>query len=113
MKSFTVGQDSTKITYNINKIGNDIDITVTGGIPHIGCIALISNKSYNLIKVANHREDDLVIPIAKQLVKKDTPTIVIKAGFHIDNITTDEIKQVLQNNQKAIKIIEEYIESKE
>lgn len=111
MKTFTIGENATKITYKIEQIGQDIDITITGGVEHIGCAALISNRSYNIIKVANHREDDIIMPLARQLVKKDTPTILIKAGFHIDNITIDEIKEVTENNNKAIKIIEDYITS--
>lgn len=111
MTTFTMGHDATEITYNIQKIGQDIDITITGGKEHIGCIAVISNQSYNIIKIANHREDEMIMPIVKELSKEKTPTIIIKAGFHLDNITGSQITEVLENNKKSIEAIKKYITS--
>lgn len=111
MRTFTMGHDATKLTYKIQKIGQDIDITITGGKAHIGCIAVISNQSYNIIKIENHREDEMIKPIVKELTKEKTPTIVLKAGFHLDDITPQQITEVLQNNKQSIETIKKYINS--
>ena len=109
MYEFTVGHDKTKIHYKVDFIGNDVDITITGGKSHIGSLVLITNNSYNLLIVPNHREDELLKPFISKF-RKYKDTILIKAGFHIDNISLDEINQVMENNRKAVVKIMNYLD---
>lgn len=111
MYEFTIGHDKTKIKYKIEFIGNDVDITITGGKRHIGSLVMISNNSYNLLNVPNHREDELLMPFIAKLRKYDKGTIVIKAGFHIDDIILNEIDMVMENNTKAVEKIIDYLNS--
>lgn len=111
MYEFSIGEDKTKINYKIERIGADLDITIIGGKAHIGSLVLITNNSYNLLNVANHREDELIIPFIKKFRKYEKGTIVIKAGIHINNITPHEIKEIMDNNIIAIGKIEEYIKT--
>lgn len=111
MYEFSIGQDRTRVNYKIESIGNDLDITITGGKSHIGGLVLITNNSYTLLNVPNHREDELLMPFISKFRKYDKGSILIKAGFHIDNISLDEINEVLANNRKAIDKIEEYLNS--
>lgn len=111
MYEFSVGQDKTKVDYSINLIGNDIDITISGGKSHIGSLVLISNNSYTLINIPNHREDEMLKPFISRFRKYERGTILIKAGFHIDDITVDEINEVMCNNKRAVQKVAEYIES--
>ena len=53
----------------------------------------------------------MIMPIVKELSKEKTPTIIIKAGFHLDNITGSQITEVLENNKKSIEAIKKYITS--
>lgn len=108
MYEFSIGEAKTKVNYKVEEIGDDIDITITGGKAHIGCIALITNNSYNLFNLPGHREDELILPLIKSIQKNVKSTVVIKAGFHVDNITFNEIEEVMENNKKAIKKIEEF-----
>ncbi len=111
MYEFSVGHDKTKVDYKVDFIGNDVDITICGGKSHIGSVVLISNNSYTLINVPNHREDEMLKAFISRFRKCDKYTILIKAGFHLDNIRIDEINEIMSNNQKAVQIIYEYLES--
>lgn len=111
MYEFSIGQEKTKINYKVELIGDDLDITITGGKAHIGCIVIITNNSYNLLNLPNHREDEIIKPFIKKFRNYNKGTILIKAGFHIDDIALNEITDVLNNNKIGIKKIEEFLES--
>lgn len=102
---------STVVNYNINSIGNDLHISITGGDIHIGCACLVNNGNYNLLSVINHKEHEIIKPLAKRLIKYDKITILISAGIHVEDISLDEINEIIQNNEVAIDKIDEYISS--
>ena len=49
--------------------------------------------------------------MADRLKKYHDINIVIIAGIHIDDITLDDIKEILDNNKIAIDRIDKYISS--
>ena len=49
--------------------------------------------------------------MADRLKKYHNINIVIIAGIHIDDITLDDIKEILENNKIAIDRIDKYISS--
>jgi len=49
--------------------------------------------------------------LADRLKKYHNINIVIIAGIHIDDITLDDIKEILDNNKIAIDRIDKYISS--
>ena len=109
MNEYDIGDNETRLHLKINQINDDLDVTITGGVEHIGCVGVVSSNSYNIIRLANHCEDEIVLPIVKKLSKNSDKTIVIKAGIHIDNITKKQIDEILQNNEKILDILMDYI----
>ena len=111
MYNFSLGNGNTKVDYKIEEIGDDLQITITGGIIHIGGIGLVSNGTYDILSVLNHKEYEIIQPLADKLTKFHDTTILITAGIHVDDITLDEIKEIMDNNNIAICKIEKYIAS--
>lgn len=111
MLKFSLGKSINKINYSVKEIGEDLEIFITGGHVHIGGIGLISDGVYNILSVRNHKEFELIQPMADRLKKYHDINIVIIAGIHIDDITLDDIKEILENNKIAIDRIDKYISS--
>ncbi|WP_323736022.1 hypothetical protein PXD04_09065 [Methanosphaera sp. ISO3-F5] len=109
MFKFSFGSGNTLVDYTIERVGDDLHISITGGDIHIGGIGLVSNESYNILSVQNHREYELIQPLAKRLTKYEDITILISAGIHVDDITLDEIKEIVENNNIAIDKIDKFI----
>ncbi|MBE6486131.1 MAG: hypothetical protein E7Z85_04725 [Methanosphaera stadtmanae] len=111
MLKFSLGQDISKVNYEIKEIGEDIEINITGGEIRIGGVGLVSGGVYNILSVNDHKEFELIQPIADRLKKYTELNILITAGIHIDEITLDEIKEILENNKIAIDKIDKYLTS--
>lgn len=104
----------------IAKCGNDLNVTIGGGEKyHIGAVAVAiprfeyknGNKrtaSTSVICVQGHREDELTYKAAKYLATALDCTVAVAIGAHIDNITSYEFSEILNNINKLLdKIIEE------
>ena len=109
MDEYKITAKTTDITLKITQVGKDLDIIISGGVEHIGCVGIVTKNSYSINTIENHREDDIIIPLAKKLSKLTDKTIVIKAGIHLDNITSDEIKSILGCTEEILNIIINYI----
>ena len=109
MLEFSIGSGITKINYMIKEIGEDLEIFITGGDKQLGGIGLVSNGVYNILAVKDHKEFQIVQPLANKLKKYKNMNILIIAGIHIDEITLDEIREILDNNNIAIEKIDNYI----
>lgn len=95
------------IQCKVIKMGEDINMMIEGGdIPHIGAVALgiafqmphNINKmtaSVSLLTVPGHKEDDVVLKYAKRLVQELGVTSVVTCGIHIQNITFEEIQELM------------------
>lgn len=99
--SFQVGQDNTQLSYCLRWQGPDIYINITGGQCHIGSVAVVIKGSVSVITVPGHKDDFLTRPIAEVIAGVFSGTAVIMAGFHLDDISPNDIKEVLSNNNEA------------
>lgn len=111
MYKFSLGTGNTKVDYDIKEVGDDLQINITGGMIHIGGIGLVSNGTYDILSVLNHKEYEIIQPLADKLTKFQDITILISAGIHVDDITLDEIREIVDNNKIAIEKIEKFISS--
>ena len=109
MDEYEIATSRTSIHLRITMVGDDMDVIIAGGEKHIGCVGIISDNSYLINTIKGHREDEIVLPLAKKLASLTDRTIVIKAGIHFDNITKAEIKSILENTGEMLKIIESHL----
>lgn len=109
MDEYEIATLRTSIHLKITNVGEDMDVIISGGKEHIGCVGIISNNSYVINTMKNHREDEIIIPLAKKLSNLTDKTIVIKAGIHFDDITKVEINSVLDGINKILEIITDYL----
>jgi len=89
------------------KIGDDILITVGGGEkPHIGCCVLAVPRpsltgdgtvsaTSSVMNLTGHKDEFLCRKIAEQAAAEHNCTVVCTGGFHMDDITSEQIKEVL------------------
>ena len=101
------GKGRTKVSLSAHCIGNDLIVFLYNENAHIGAVALgeYSHKekraSTSVITRLGHK-DDVIAQQAAHLISKATkgPVCVI-AGIHLDNISEDEISQILANSLSA------------
>ena len=89
------------------QIGDDLFICVSGGErPHIGCTVLaiprpsltgdgsISATS-SVLNVTGHKDEAICRLLAERAAAARNCTVVCTGGFHMDNITPDQISELM------------------
>ena len=91
----------TEIILEAKKIGEDYLLTLTGGREHVGAVAigLFDEKSQrtssSVITMPGHREEQLALNGARQVSRATGKTSVFVAGIHQDNISPEEIRDIV------------------
>lgn len=90
-----------EIVLDAKRIGEDYLLTLTGGEEHVGAVAvgLFDEKSQrassSVITMPGHREEYLALDGAKQVSRATRKTSVFVVGIHQDNISLEEIKDIV------------------
>lgn len=96
-------------------IGSGILLTLTGGKSHIGAVAMgiydnTSNRaSSSVLTAPGHRDHELALYGAQRVSAATKNTVVFVVGIHLDNISKDEILQIVQASEA---MIEKYIDKR-
>ncbi len=101
-----------EITLVAQFCGRDLNISVFGGEKaHIGAVAIaVANldgyerkysPTVSCISVLDHKDEEVARYVAKELATFLNNQVVVTAGIHVDNATTDDIK-IIMNNVKNI-----------
>ncbi|MDU3581547.1 MAG: hypothetical protein E7F68_07520 [Clostridium butyricum] len=97
----------SKISISVTKIGEDYNIILEGGEKtHIGCtvisiprLSLIGDGSISstssVLNVIGHKDEEICRYVAEKICENKNAVVVCCGGFHIDNITQDRIKEVI------------------
>jgi hypothetical protein len=91
----------TEITLEVKKLGEDYLLTLTGGKEHAGAVAvgLFDEKSgrasSSVLTLPGHREEQLALDSARRVSRATEKTTVVVAGIHVDNISQEEIKEIV------------------
>ena len=105
-----------EITLEAKKIGDDYLLTLTGGREHIGAVAigLFDEKSQrassSVVTLPGHREEQLALQGARQVSKTTKKTTVFVAGIHQDNISPEEIKDIVSTAEGIVEIFIDFYE---
>jgi hypothetical protein len=108
----TKGKGRTKLYLSLQGVGDNLVAFIHNKNAHIGAVAvgeydLEHNRTSTSVITRLGHKDDVIAQRAAYLISKKTlkPSCVI-AGVHLDDITDDDIQQLLQNTNS---IVEDYL----
>lgn len=111
------GEPPHRIEYAVEPTGDGLTVTMTGGTrPHIGAVAIAvprpsladpravsaTTSVYTLI---GHKDDELAKTAADLICRSLNCVTVVVAGFHLNDATPADIRQVMDNAQRAAREI--------
>jgi len=108
-----------ELTLEVKEIGEDYLLTLIGGKEHIGAVAVglfdkeSTRASSSVITLPGHREDQLALQGARQVSKVTGGTAVFTVGMHQDNITAEEIKEIVTVAEKMVQDFIAFYEKQE
>lgn len=119
--NFTVGDGPTALQVDIKRLGKDLVVCLQGGKGHIGSIAVgiprpsladpsVCSSTTSVFNLTGHKDEQLTSPIAATLAARTGQVVTVVAGFHLDGISPQELKQVLKNRDQALRLIISHIE---
>lgn len=98
IKQFLVTQEAFTMQANVQVIGKDLLITITGGnVAHIGTVTTFSKEiKAQTIRFPSHdgrfHKDDVLAQSLLAIIKDELPgNCVITSGVHVDHITNAQI----------------------
>jgi hypothetical protein len=97
------GKGRTQVSLATHWIGKDLVVCLFNEAGHIGAVAVAEycdqngQASASVITRFGHREDSIASDTARILCKALKRPVCAVAGVHLDNITGDEIAQIIQN----------------
>lgn len=105
-------KNKIQIVLKAIKMGDDLCIIITGGDkPHLGSVTLgeIKEKE-NTLSLKGHKEHFITSIVYNKLRKYYKGNIVVCAGMHIDNITKNEIDDIMSIVDNLIdSLIEDFL----
>ena len=107
-RELTEGEGRTKVSLCAFHTGEDVIVCVHNENAHIGAVALAEydhkwqRVSTSVITRLGHKDDVVAQKAAYSISKHTKKPVCVIAGIHIDNITGEEIEQVLENVNSLI-----------
>ena len=108
----------------VKKIGDDLSVSVEGGQkPHIGCViqsvprpSLTGDGSYSatssVLNLTGHKDEYLCRKLSEQICAACKTTVVCTGGVHIDQITKDEIQEIMRTVEEMGNIVIRHIKKR-
>jgi hypothetical protein len=102
------GAGRTRLRIGWRLRGADLCVHVGGGADHVGAVALVGQGPdgqpvEHSVRLPPHREEELALKAARTLHQATGRTVCVTAGVHLDDITPQEIEQVLQIADNGIR----------
>jgi hypothetical protein len=104
----TKGEGRARVNVTVNSMGSDLVVRIYNQNAHIGAVAVgdydyeHKRASVSVITRLGHRDDALAAEAAYLLSKSIRRPACVIAGVHLDNITGEEIDEILANTRIAI-----------
>jgi gallate decarboxylase subunit D len=116
----TEGAGRTKVCLSIKWIGKDLIICLFNENGHIGAVAVADychaedRASTSIITRLGHKDDSVARHAAYALCKRLKKPVCAIVGIHVDNITGEEISQIILNCDTLVeKFVNSAIEPRE
>jgi gallate decarboxylase subunit D len=97
------GRGRTKVSLSAHWIGNDLIVCLFNGQGHLGAVAVAdfcraeNRASTSVITRLGHKDDAVARHAALTLCRKFKKPVCAIAGIHVDDITEEEIAEILRN----------------
>jgi hypothetical protein len=110
--AFEVSKGRFKIQALVQKVGQDILVSMWGGtLPHIGAVGMATPRpslrdpkkmsaTSSTFTYVGHKEDAVVKRISELLASRLKTNVVVSAGIHWDDLTSGEIRTIARLTQK-------------
>jgi len=105
---FYEGSGRTLVSMSVNRIGEDFIVCLFNDAGHIGAVAVAdycekeNRASVSVITRLGHKEDALASDTARRICKAVRKPVCVIAGIHLDDITKEEIAEILENCNKLV-----------
>ena len=109
MKTFLVSQQKGRfeVLAHVSLLGNDILAVLSGGVAHIGAIAMAQPRpsiadprkagaTSSVYTYVGHKEDIIAKTMSETLAKGLNRKVVVVAGIHWDNLKDEEIEVIVK-----------------
>ncbi len=118
-QELTRGKGRARVNVAVDSLGSDLVVRIYNKNAHIGAVAMADydheheRASVSVITRLGHKDDALAGEAAYLLSKSIRRPVCVIAGVHLDNITGEEIDEILANTRAAIsEIINAYTQQK-
>lgn len=107
-----------ELMLDAKKLGDDYLLTLTGGKEHAGAVAvgLFDEKSQrassSVICLPGHRDEQIALQGARHVSKATRKTSVFIVGIHIEDITPEEIRDIVSVSEEMVKSFIAFYERK-
>ena len=113
------------ISASVRRVGQDVLVAIWGGEkPHIGAVAMaqprpslrdphVTSATASVFAYVGHKEDELAKATAEILAATLKTQVVVTAGIHWDNLSSDGIQKIIGNSEVLVDMILEKIASME
>jgi len=111
-KDLNIGQGRTRVVLTSVEMGDDLVVLIKNEMAHVGAIAVgeydfeHGRASVSVITRLGHKDDAIAHEAAYEISRNLRKTVCVIAGVHLDNITAEEIREILSN---AGSIVKEFI----
>lgn len=101
--ALNAGRGRTKVGLSAQWIGNDLIVFLLNGQGHLGAVAVAdfchaeNRASTSVITRLGHKDDAVACNAAHTLCRKFKKPVCAIAGIHVDDITEEEIAEILRN----------------
>ncbi|SDE55960.1 hypothetical protein [Sporomusa acidovorans] len=108
VRQLTAASGRIGITLEAITVGEDICVIIYGGdSPHIGCVTLsifrpswkdgsTPSTTTSVLNLIGHKDDQVAQSVSHSLSAKLNKNVAVICGIHIDNITSEEIKDTIK-----------------
>jgi hypothetical protein len=102
------GEGRTEVSLRADTLGDNLVILIYNENAHIGAVAVgewdekEQRASVSVHTRLGHKDDTIAQKAAYTISKSIKKPVCVIAGVHIENITAEEIKQVLDNAEVVV-----------
>ncbi|MBQ6361176.1 MAG: hypothetical protein IJJ25_08535 [Lachnospiraceae bacterium] len=113
-KVITIALSFSEVSLTITPVGEDIHILFSGGErPHIGCTVMAVPResltgdgsisvTSSVMNLTGHKDEAVCRELAEAWCRKTGRVTVCTGGFHVDNITAEQIAELMEEIVKII-----------